>query len=208
MKIGILGSGNIGGNLGRRWSEKGHTIQFGVRDPNADDVKKLLSACKGAQAVDVKAAAQFGDVVVIALPWGAVADVLKSVGSLSGKTIVDATNALKWGPDGPEPAVDSSGAQKVQELATGAHVVKCFNTLGAEHILSPTVGGQPADAFLCGDDAGAKSTVKKLAEDIGFRALDLGPLKNARTVEHIAIAWIYLAMKGGLGRNVAFKVVG
>ena len=93
-------------------------------------------------------------------------------------------------------------------MAPGARVVKAFNTLGAEHILNPVVGGQQADVFLCTDDDAARSVVGKLAEEIGFRAVDLGPLRNARLAEHVAIAWIHMAMKGGLGRNIAFKVVG
>lgn len=208
MKIGILGAGNIGGNLGRRWASKGHTIQFGVRDTGGAEVRALLKDCGGrASATDVKSAAAFGDVVLVALPWNAVPSVLGSIGNLSGKVVIDATNALKFGPDGPEPAVDTSGAQKVAEMLPGAHVIKAFNTLGAEHILDPIVGGQPCDAFVCGDDTTAKATVKKLAEEIGFRALDMGGLRNARVVEHLAIAWIHLAMKAGLGRNIAFKVL-
>lgn len=208
MKIGIVGAGNIGGNLGRRWSSKGHAIQFGVRDAGAADVEALLKECPESSASDVKSAAAFGDVVVLALPWNAVAGVLGSIGDLKNKIVVDATNALKFGPDGPEPAVDTSGAQTIAAMLPGAHVVKAFNTLGAEHLLDPVVGGHVCDAFLCGDDAAAKASVKKLAEEIGFRALDMGSLRNARVVEHLAIAWIYLAMKGGLGRNIALKVLG
>jgi NADPH-dependent F420 reductase len=207
MNIGILGAGNIGGNLGRRWAAQGHTVRFGVR--KADELAALVKECgHGASAGDPRSAAAHGEVVVLALPWAAVAGVLQSVGDMKGKIVVDATNALQWGADGPEPAVDTSAAQKIAEMCPGARVVKAFNTLGAEHILNPKVGGLPADVFLCTDDAPARETVKKLAEEIGFHAVSLGPLRNARVAEHIGIAWIYLAMKGGLGRNIAFKVLG
>src|SRR5829696_4416159 len=95
MKIGILGAGNIGGNLGRRWAQGGHAIKFGVRKP--DELAALVQEC-GAQASagDPKQAVEFGDVVVLALPWGAVAEVLGSVGDMRGKIVVDATNPLKW----------------------------------------------------------------------------------------------------------------
>lgn len=206
MRIGILGAGNIGGNLGRRWAAQGHTVRFGVR--NAEEVAALVGECgHGASAGDPRSAAEHGEVIVIALPWPAVGAVLPTLGDLKGKIVVDATNALKWGSDGPEAAVDTSGAQKVAEMCPGAHVVKAFNTLGAEHIMNPTVHGMKADVFLCADDAGARDAVKKLAEEIGFEAVSLGPLKNARVAENIAIAWIYVAMKGGLGRNVAFKLL-
>jgi NADPH-dependent F420 reductase len=205
MKIGILGAGNIGGNLGRRWAQGGHAIRFGVRKP--DEIATLVDAC-GAQASagDAKSAAAFGDVVVLALPWGAVKDVLGSIGDLRGKIVVDATNPLKWS-DGPVHAVATSGAEEIAALVPGVIVVKAFNTLGAEHILDPVVGGLPADVFLATDDAGARETVARLASEIGFRPLDLGPLRNARVGEHLAVAWIHLAMKAGLGRNIALKVV-
>jgi 8-hydroxy-5-deazaflavin:NADPH oxidoreductase len=207
MKIGILGAGNIGGNLGRRWSRLGHTIRFGVRKP--DDVQALVKECgNGASAGDVASTIEHGEVVAIALPWAAVSDLLKDGASAKGKVIIDATNALTWGADGPSAALATSAAETIAEAWPGARVVKAFNTLGAEHLLNPIVGGAQADAFLCADDAEAKAITKKLVEDIGFRALDLGPLKNARVAENIAIAWIYLSMKAGLGRNVAFKLVG
>src|SRR6185369_7182040 len=132
--------------------------------------------------------------------------VLADAGDLQGKILVDATNALKWG-DVIDLAVDTSGAEKVAAMCPGARVVKAFNTLGAEHILNPNVAGLAADVFLCADDAAARDTVKQLAEEIGFHTVDMGPLRNARVTEHIAIAWIYLAMKAGHGRNIAFKVL-
>ena len=206
MKIGILGAGNIGGNLGRRWAQGGHAIKFGVRRP--DEIAALVQAC-GAQASagDAKAAAEFGDVVVVAVPWGAVKDVVGSLGELRGKIVVDATNPLTW-KDGPVHAVATSGAEEIAALVPGAIVVKAFNTLGAEHIMNPVVGGLAADVFLATDDAGARETVARLASEIGFRPLDLGPLRNARVGEHLAVAWIHLAMKSGLGRDIALKVVG
>ncbi len=206
MKIGILGAGNIGGNLGRRWAALGHSIRFGVRSPG--ELGTLVEECgNDTSAGDARSAAEHGEVIVIALPWGAVASVLPTLGDLTGKIVIDATNALKWGAEGPEAAVDTSGAEKVAEMCPGALVVKAFNTLGAEHIMSPRIGGMAADVFLCADDAGARETVKKLAEEIGFETVNLGPLKHARLAESIAIAWIYLAMKGGMGRNVAFKLL-
>jgi NADPH-dependent F420 reductase len=206
MKIGILGAGNIGGNLGRRWAQNGHEIRFGVRAPN--EIAALLAECgPNASAGDPRSAAAFGDVVVVALPWAAVAEVLAQLGDLRGKIVVDATNPLKW-QDGPVHAIEGSAAETIAGLLPGARVVKAFNTLGAEHILHPVVGGLPADAFVCTDDDQARAAVAELASQIGFRPLDLGPLRNARVAEHVAVAWIHLAMKAGLGRDIAFKVVG
>ena len=206
MKIGILGAGNIGGNLGRRWSQSGHAVRFGVRKP--DELAALVQECgPQASAGDVRSAVEFGEVVVVALPWAAMADVLANVGDARGKIVVDATNPIRW-EDGPVHAVATSAAETIAERLPGARVVKAFNTLGAEHLLQPVVGGLPADVFLCTDDASARETVARLASEIGFRPLDLGPLRNARVGEHLAVAWIHLAMKAGLGRNIALKVVG
>lgn len=205
MKIGILGAGNIGGNLGRRWGAAGHDVRFGVRD--ASKVSELVGAIGDkASAGDVAGAVAFGDVVVLAVPGGAVDDAVAAAGDLKGKILIDATNVLKW-DDGPMPAKLPSSAEALQEK-TGARVIKAFNTLGAEHILEPVVGGLKADTFICGDDADARKTVKGLATEIGFNVVDMGPLRYAGVLEHIAVGWIYLAMKGGLGRGIAFKVVG
>jgi predicted dinucleotide-binding enzyme len=86
-------------------------------------------------------------------------------------------------------------------------VVKAFNTLGAEHLANPVIGGVTADLFIAGDEASAKQTATDLGKQLGFNVIDLGPLRNARVLEHIAIAWIHLAMKGGMGRSIAFKVL-
>lgn len=203
-KIGILGAGNIGGNLGRRWAAGGHDIAFGVRDPGK--IAGLVEACGGkAKATSPREAAAFGDVLVVAVPWAAVHGLLDEIGDVSGKILIDATNALTW-QDGPMAALSTSAAEEIA-ARTGARVVKAFNTLGAEHLENPVVAGQVADVFLCSDDAEAKGVAGSLAEELGFSVVDLGPLRYARTAEQIAIAWIYLAMKGGLGRNIAFKVL-
>lgn len=190
MKIGVLGAGNIGGGLGAAWEKKGHAVTYATREAAAQ-----------------RAAVEGAEVVVLAIPWKAVPEVIPPLASaLAGKILVDCTNAVGW-DDGPVIGVDTSAAQKIAELAPGARVIKAFNTLGAEHLATATVHGQVADTFLAGDDAEAKQVVAQLARAVGFEPVDLGPLRNARLAEHIAVAWIHLAMKGGLGRNIAFKVL-
>lgn len=204
MKVGILGAGNIGGNLGRRFATHGHELRFGVRD--TAKVADLVAACgPDAAAGTIAEAAAFGDVLVLAVPWAAVPGVLEAAGDLKGKVLIDATNPLRW-EDGPVHAVATSGAEEIA-AKTGARVVKAFNTLGAEHILQPVVHGQKADVFLCGDDKDAKAQVAALAGEIGFDVVDAGKLRYARFAEHLAVGWINVAMMGGLGRNVAFKLL-
>jgi predicted dinucleotide-binding enzyme len=91
-------------------------------------------------------------------------------------------------------------------LLPGAHVVKAFNTIGAEHYLNPKVDGQTASMFICGDDSTAKSQIGQLVTDIGFDLVDAGPLANAVYVESMAKLWIYL-MRSGYSRNIAFKLL-
>lgn len=203
MKIGILGAGNIGGNLGQRWSAAGHDVCFGVRD--VKKAQDLVERCgPRARAAPLAEAAAFGEVTLLAVPGRAIDDVLAAAGHLSGRLLIDATNVIKW-EEGPLPAVFPSAAEALAERS-GARVVKAFNTLGAEHILNPVVGGQPADLFLCGDDERDRTTVAALAEEIGFRAVEMGSLRYAGVLEHLAVGWIFL--QGKRGRDIAFKLVG
>jgi NADPH-dependent F420 reductase len=204
MKIGIIGAGSIGGNLGKRFSTQGHDIRFGVRD--VEKTRDIVAACGDrASAGSVNEAAAFGDVVILAVPWRAVFEALSAAGDLKNKILVDTTNPIRF-ENGPVVDVSTSGAEIIAEK-TGARVIKAFNTLGAEHILEPNVHGQKADVFLCSDDPEAKRTLGTLAEQIGFAVVDAGPLRSARFAEHLAAGWIHMAMKGGLGRNIAFKLM-
>ena len=89
----------------------------------------------------------------------------------------------------------------------GARVVKAFNTTGAGNMANPKFGTQAATMFICGDDESAKATVGKLAEELGFEAVDAGPLMAARYLEPLAMLWIHLALKMGWGTNFAFKIL-
>src|SRR5215475_10208368 len=109
MKIGIVGTGNIGGTLGRRWAAR-HDVVFGTRDPRADDIKKLLAeAGARARAATVPEAVAFGEVVLLAVPHGAVADVLKSAPPRPGAIVIDATNPVGAGLLPAMPAGTSGG---------------------------------------------------------------------------------------------------
>jgi 8-hydroxy-5-deazaflavin:NADPH oxidoreductase len=193
MKIAIIGAGNVGGSLGQALSAHGHEVRFGVRDPGK--IAALVEQCGSrAAAADPAAAVAFGEVVIVALPWRATLDALAALPGLEGKILIDATNPIAW-------------AQRIA-AQTGARVVKLFSTHGAEINLAPRIGDVQLDTYLCGDDAEAKRVAARLAEDIGFRAVDTGPLRNAASLEHLAILWVHLAMKGGQGRQVAFKLLG
>jgi NADPH-dependent F420 reductase len=197
----------VGSSLGIRLTEAGYRIKFGVRkDSNADEV---LAKCHGkAEAVSVKDAAQWADITILAVPASVAVDVVKSFGNVRGKILVDCTNPVQWGEVPTwKPPQEGSMALSIAKAAPDAKVVKGFNTLGAGFMLDPTVGNLPADVFFAGDKE-AKKAISKIAEEIGFRAFDAGPLQNAAALENLAILWMYFATAGGLEKPHTFKLLG
>jgi NADPH-dependent F420 reductase len=207
VKIAIIGAGFVGAALAKGWSGAGHDVVFGVRDPRAAKVGEAVGGTEGrARAAGVQAAAAGADVVVLAVPWPAVADALRQAGSLAGKVLVDATNPLNADFTGLAVGHTTSGAEEVARRAPGAKVVKAFNTIGASHMAKPEFGGVRPTMFLCGDDPAARATVRELARALGFDPVDAGPLAQARLLEPLAMLWISLAY-GGYGTDIAFKLL-
>jgi len=200
MKIAIIGAGNVGSTLGTGWAKRGHEVTFGVRDPKKSDSASV------ARVAGVMEAAQSSDVIVLSVPWGAVADALRSTGDLTGKIVLDATNPLLPDLSGLDVPQGTSGGERVADL-TKAHVVKIFNTTGYPNMANPDYQGQPATMFYCGDDDGAKRIAAGLASDLGFDPVDAGPLKRARMLEDLCLLWITLALKQGYGVNFAFRMM-
>ncbi|MBI1876796.1 MAG: NAD(P)-binding domain-containing protein, partial [Chloroflexi bacterium] len=159
MKVGVIGAGNIGGTLARLWADKGHEIMLGARDHQSPKVQTALQAIGPAARVgSVAEAAAFGEAILLAVPWAGVSEVIKQAGDLSGKILIDATNRLS--PPLPDGA--PSAAEDIARWATGARVVKAFNTTGAKNTANPQYGSQQIDTFICGDDETAKAAVAKL----------------------------------------------
>lgn len=202
MKIAILGSGNVGGTLAAGWARKGHTVTLAARDPNSEKTRAAAQA-SGANVKPISQAVREAEVILLATPWDAVGDALKSAGSLAGKVLLDATNPLKPQLAGLTHGKDTSGGEFVASLATGARVVKVFNTIGAQNMAD----GKGLTMFLCGDDEAAKKAAATLARDVGFEPVDVGPLSEARLLEPFALLWITLAYKRGLGPKFALSIV-
>ncbi len=207
MKIGIIGSGNVGGALGTKWAQAGQTVVFSSRNPKSDKVQQLLSeAGKNASVASAADTVKTSDVLLLSTPWAATRDALQSAGNLEGKVLIDATNPL--GPDlSLETGLNTSGAEMVAGWAPGARVVKAFNTVGFNVMANPKFGNQAATMLYCGDDADAKKTAGELIAQIGFDAVDAGPLTQARLLEPFAALWISMALKYGLGREIAFHLM-
>ena len=208
MKIGIIGSGNVGGTLGTRCAKAGHQVTFGSRDPGAADLKQLLArAGSNARAATLQDAAKSGDVLLLATPWPVTKDIVQGLGDLTGKVLIDATNPLLPDLSGLALETTTSAAEQVAGWARGAKVVKAFNTVGSNIMEKPAFGADKPVLFFCGDDAGAKGEVKQLADELGFEGVDAGPLTQARLLEPFALLWISLVYKAGLGREIAFKLL-
>lgn len=208
MKIGIIGAGDIGSTLGKAWAKRCHNVVFGVRNIQSPKVKKLLNSADSNIHVDkIHEAVHFGDVIVLAVPWEAAQETIRSVDDISGKIIIDPSNPIKSDLEGVVVPSFTSAAEEISKLAKGARVVKAFNAIGAKTLNNLQFGSHKADAFICGDDLAAKSEVKKLAMEIGFNVVDAGPLSNARLLENLALLWIELAFRQRMGPNIAFKLL-
>jgi predicted dinucleotide-binding enzyme len=207
LKIGIIGYGNVGGTLGRRCAEIGHDVTFGVRDKTSPKVTELLnSITTTASATDVDSALQLSDIIVLATPWDAVQDILKNKDSINNKIVIDCTNPLS-GIDGLTIGTTSSAGEKVSMWAHGAKVVKAFNSTGSKNMDNPKYGEDRAVMFVCGEDNDAKNLTKSLVEELGFDAIDAGGIIASRWLEPLAMLWINLAYKQGMGQNIAFKLM-
>ena len=208
MKIAIVGAGNVGGTLGTAWAQKaGHEILFGVRNPAAEKAQALVAKLGGkARAATPAEAAASADFIVLTTPWPQAEAAVRSLGNVSGKIVLDATNPLAMGPDGLglEIGHSISAGEKVQGWAAGASVFKTLNTTGFGNMAEPVYHGVKSVMFVAGDDAANKPKVIDLVASLGFDVIDAGPLRNARLLEAHAMLWIELALKRGLGRDWAF----
>jgi len=210
MNIAIIGAGNVGGALGQNWAQKGHDIAFGVRDPKAEKTQTLLKKISGkAKAVTPAEAAAAADVIVLSTPWPAAEAAIRSMGNLSGKVILDATNPLARGPNGVSLEIGhtTSAGEKVQGWAVGASVFKTLNTTGFGNMANPVFNGVKSVMFVAGDDGANKPKVIALVAELGFEVIDAGPLSNARLLEAHAMLWIDLALVRGQGRDFAFAIL-
>ena len=208
MRIGVIGSGNVGGSLGKRWAKAGHTVIFSSRNPESAEMKKLTEESgPSSRAASVAHAVRATEVVLLATPWPAAKQAIQNAGDLRGKVLIDATNPLLPSLEGLELGTTTSGAEQVAAWAPGAHVVKAFNTIGANIMENPAFAAGPPVLFYCGDDGAAKKTVAQLATELGFDARDAGPLTQARLLEPFALLWITLALKHGYGRDMAFHLM-
>jgi len=200
MKVGILGAGNLGNAIAKKLVKQRHQVFLSF----SKDTARMVSFADsiGARFGSPQEAAQFGDVVVLAAPWGAVREALQQAGSLDGKIIWDCTSALKPDLSGLLIGTTTSAGEEVARLAPTAKIVKAIPPF-AESLdkLSSTDRARPA-SFVCGDDRSAKLIISELIEHLGAEPVDAGPLSAARFAEPAAMLLVHLAYKERLGNHI------
>ena len=185
MHIAVIGNGNVGSGLAQVLGQAGHEVTTIARNDN------------------LSAAVSRAEVVVLATPYGAVAD-LAGKADFSGKTVIDVSNPVTEDFSGLQVGHKTSAAEEIASRLPGATVVKAFNTIFAQHYGSDLkVNGQPIQTFVAADDEAARESVKALAAEIGFEPVDAGPLANARYLEPIGFLNIQFGYVFGHGTGIA-----
>src|SRR6516225_784592 len=157
MKIAIIGAGNVGGTLGKRWAQAGHEVAFGARDPAEAKLATLVrDSGPSARAASVPEDVRQAAVVVLSVPWDNAGDALAAAGDLRGRILIDATNPVPLTPEGLRQGLvighTTSGGEQVARWAEGARVVKAFNTTGWPNMADPVNGSQGFSMLLSGDE--------------------------------------------------------
>lgn len=205
MNIAIIGTGNIGSGLALTFGKTSHGVV--VAGQTLDDARGLADKLSAESAVrvqsaDVKTAVASADIVVLAVPFGAVDGIAKDA-DFTGKTVVDVTNPLFEDFSGLTIGHETSAAEEIQKILSGASVVKAFNTVFAQvYGDGLEFGGRKVPAFVASDSDEAKATVTSIASDAGFDPVDAGPLKNARYIEPLGYLNIQFGYMLGHGTQI------
>jgi 8-hydroxy-5-deazaflavin:NADPH oxidoreductase len=201
MKIAIVGAGNIGGTLGKKWAHAGRPVVFGVRDVGDPKTIALLAEAGGNASADtVPSAIRQGDVVVFAVPGAAVAAaVAANAAALDGRILIDAAN--KFGTS------EISSVAAMTAAAPGASVFRAFNSVGWENLAEPRFGDLQADMLYCGPADETRTVVEAMIADIGLNPVYVGGLDQVALVDNLGALWVALAFGQGKGRRLAFKLL-
>ena len=206
MKVAIIGAGNVGKSLATAFTRAGHEVIITSRDPQDAGA---VGAATGATVANSNAeAAAAAEVIVLATPFTSAPDIAAEIASsVAGKAVVDVSNRMSYGANGPDIDTTSSNAEDLAVLLPGVHVVKAFNTLFASKQVDPLAGAVQLDGFVAGDDSAAKARVLDLVGSIGLHPVDAGPLVRARQLEGMAFLNIALNAAHGGAWQSGWKLV-
>jgi 8-hydroxy-5-deazaflavin:NADPH oxidoreductase len=209
MKLAIIGSGNIGKSIGSWAAEVGYEVIFSAR--NIDHAKAAAEAAgHGASAAEVGESLKTADMVLLAVPYFAVHELIADIRPLlKDKILIDVTNALNADYSGLVCGFSTSGAETIAALAPEAKVIKAFNTVFAPIFAArnPNIGNHVISVVYAGDDAEAKGSVRELITKLGFDAVDAGGLVSAREIEPLGMLNIKLGYQQGLGTGISFSLL-
>lgn len=204
--IAVIGTGNMGGALGVKLAAAGYPVVYGSRDPARASVEELVERTGAAAAAGTQLeAARRGDVIILAVPWEAMEEVVGNLGDVSGKVLVDVTyGAFRIAEDGyMESIEETSMTERIQSWAPEAHAVKV--SMPSQYLVDqPDLLGTPPTVMIAADDRAAKEAVARLVADIGLDPFDAGPLRLARSIESFGkLFWVPLLQ--GRDEGIEFR---
>lgn len=194
MKVGVLGSGGVATTLAGGFLKHGHEVMLGSRTP--EKLKEWAEANPAGKTGTFADAADFGEVVVLAVKGSAAWEALRRAGekNLAGKVVIDSCNPIADGP--PTNGVlrffttlDESLMEQLQKQFGDARLVKAFNSVGAPFMIDPHFEGGKPTMFICGNDNDAKKTVTGILDEFGWETADMGGAEAARAIEPLCMLW-------------------
>ncbi len=212
MKVGVLGSGNVGQVIATGFADLGHDVKMGTRDPSK--LKGWLERAKGKKASvgTFEDTARFGDVVVVAVEGAVIEQALRLAGpaNFAGKTVIDVTNPLDFSAGMPPKLLygfNTSAGEKAQAAIPEANVVKTLNIVGSARMISPKLDEGEPDMLLCGNSEAAKKQTERILRDFGWKNItDLGGIEQSRVMEPMSILWVTYGAKNNSWSH-AFKIL-
>lgn len=214
MKVGIIGSGEVGRKLADGFIELGHSVRIGSRDPNQSKITEWIDkhGKENASSGTFADTAVFGEIVVLATLWTGTSEAihLANPQNLANKVVIDVTNPLDFSKGMPPSLIightDSAG-EIIQRMLPDSKVVKSFNIVGNPHMIHPDFPGGKPTMFICGNDEGAKKIVTNdILSKFGWETIDIGGIEGSRLLEPLALLWILHYFRTGSGDH-AFKLL-
>lgn len=194
MKVGILGSGDVGKTLARGFASEGHEVMVATRDAKSQKAQSLSKELGVAVGSFVEVA-KFAELAVLATLWTGTGSAIKLTDSqsLKDKVVIDVTNPLDFSAGMPPKLVlgtTDSGGEQVQRWLPDSRVVKAFNIVGNQCMYKPDFGSQKPTMFYCGNDDSAKEVVRTILLSFGWEPADIGDMAGARELEPLCILWV------------------
>jgi len=215
MKIGILGSGEVGRRLADGCIDLDHHVMIGTRNPEKEELQNWIDNPKYKENAFVGSfaeAASFGELIVLSTLWEGTENAINLAVSsnFNDKIVVDTTNPLEFAKDSPPKlslGYDKSAGEIIQSLLPNSKVVKAFNIVGNPHMIHPNFPGGPPTMFICSNFRDAKDIIiQELLTPFGWDTIDLGGIEQSRLLEPLAMIWITYYIQTGSGNHV-FKLL-